>query len=337
MKRWIVFLLMSLTLFVSQAQEPDPTENTVEWATSYYAPYVYMARYPFYRLSEVAEAQGIRFFSLAFVLGGSDCTAKWAGVVPLDGSGSYMYRFLQTDLPALRAMGGDVIVSFGGAGGSELAQVCADATALAEQYQRVIDIYGVTHLDFDIEGDDIREPETIDRRSEAIVLLEENNEQDLVISYTLPVLPTGLTPEGIAVLESATAYGVEVDVVNIMTMNFGAPEFRNKTMGENNLLAAESLFAQLQTLYPERDDEAIWGMIGLTPMVGINDSGNIFTLADAEMVSDFAMERGIRLLSLWSLDRDGQCEYVNALVDDCSGVDQEPYGFSNLFNRITGE
>jgi hypothetical protein len=332
-KKILVLLLLSLMILPAEAQIE---ENTVVWPEHYYAPYVYMARYPVIQLAQVAEETGIRFFTLAFVLGRDSCNATWSGITRLDGS-SHIYNFMQRDLPALREMGGDIMVSFGGAGGTELAQACSDAETLAAEYQRVIDIYGVTHLDFDIEGDDIYEAETIDKRSEAVALLEANNEQELVISYTLPVLPTGLTEEGLRVLESAIAYGVEIDIVNIMTMNFGA-DFVDKSMGENNILAAQSLFSQLQSLYPDKEDAAIWGMIGLTPMAGLNDRlGDVFTLDDAAMVSDFAAEQGIRSLSIWSLDRDQQCEFIDAVANDCSGIEQETYAFSALLNALTGE
>jgi chitinase len=331
MKKLLPLLLLLLFIFPAEAQLE---ENTVVWPDHYYAPYV--ASYPNIQLAQVAEETGIRFFTMAFILGGESCNAAWMGVVPLDGASSYIYTFMQRDLPVLREMGGDIMASFGGAAGAELAQVCPDAESLAEQYQRVIDAYKLTHLDFDIEGDDIHEPEAIAKRSEAIALLEANNEQDLFISYTLPVLPTGLTDDGISVLESAIEHGVEVDVVNIMTMNFGE-SFRDKSMGENNILAAQSLFSQLQALYPDKDDAALWGMIGLTPMAGINDTSDIFNLEDAELVSNFAVQQGIRSLAIWSLERDQQCPYVNALAPDCSGVAQEPYAFSTFLNKITPE
>ena len=49
-------------------------------------------------------------------------------------------------------MGGDVIISFGGANGVELAQSCTTVTALANAYQSIIDRYLLTSVDFDIEG-----------------------------------------------------------------------------------------------------------------------------------------------------------------------------------------
>lgn len=333
-KLWIIVLLFSLGIF-AQAQDSSPSETESAWPSQFYAPYVYMAAYPRFQLFQIAEEHNVRFFSLGFVLASTECDAKWSGIVAVDGSISHIYRILQNDLSRLRALGGDVIVSFGGAGGDELAQACLDVESLAAQYQRVIDAYGVRYLDFDIEGDDIYEPETIDRRSESIALLEANNEQDLIISFTLPVLPTGLTPEGMYVLESAIEHGVEIDVVNIMTMNFGE-NFVDKSMGENNILAAQSLFAQLQSLYPDKDEAALWSMIGLTPMAGMNDRlSDIFYLEDAELVTNFVMEKGIRMISLWAVDRDVACEFIDAVANNCSGIEQDPFAFSAIFNRIT--
>src|SRR5437870_6357456 len=46
--------------------------------------------------------------------------------------------------------------------------------------------------------------------------------QTLNISFTLPVLPTGLTADGLNVLASAKHDGLNVDLVNIMTMDYGS-------------------------------------------------------------------------------------------------------------------
>ncbi len=44
------------------------------------------------------------------------------------------------------------------------------------------------------------------------------NNPALTISYCLPVLPSGLTADGVALLASAVAQGVRVDEVAVMTM-----------------------------------------------------------------------------------------------------------------------
>lgn len=333
MRKIILLCLLLILIIPTMAQENDDT--AVAWDEQYYAPYVYMARYPFHQLAPTAEATGIRYFSLAFILANYQCEATWMGTVPIENS--YISNFLIPDLEALRELGGDVIISFGGAGGTDLAAKCEDVDSLVEQYQAVIDAYNVTHLDFDIEGDDIRDLESLARRFTAIAQLQENNlaeGRELVISITLPVRPTGLTEEGMAVLEMAQDYDVQVDVVNIMTMNFG-DAFPSDRMGDNTIQAAESLYSQLEAIYPDSEEAELWSQIGLIPMVGINDrQREIFQLEDAQQVTDFVRETGIRLLSIWSLDRDAPCEFANGLANDCSGIEQDTFAFSVIFNRL---
>jgi hypothetical protein len=43
----------------------------------------------------------------------------------------------------------------------------------------------------------------------------------LRVSYTLPVLPAGLTADGVDLLRNTVSHGVQIDVLNIMTMDYG--------------------------------------------------------------------------------------------------------------------
>ncbi len=65
--------------------------------------------------SPTPTATGVKDYNLAFVTDGGGCTPKWGGVTDL-GSDA-----VAAQIGALRAKGGDVRVSFGGAAGSELA------------------------------------------------------------------------------------------------------------------------------------------------------------------------------------------------------------------------
>jgi chitinase len=304
------------------------------WPSQYYAPYVYMARYPILKLSTMAENTGVRYFTLAFILTGHDnCKAAWFGTSNLN------YFGLVDDLEQLREMGGDAIISFGGASGNELAEFCPDAESLAEQYQIVIDTLGITHLDFDIEGGREDNADSVDRRSEAIAMLQASAAEagkELSVSFTLPVLTTGLTEGGMFLLRSAVEHGVDIDVVNIMTMNFeeSAPP---DEMGANTIQAVESLHAQLQTLYPDATEEELWSKIGVTPMIGVNDrAAQIFTQEDAQAVVDFALENKLKLIAMWALDRDQECEFeIDVAQNDCSTTEQEQFAYSMIFNQIT--
>ena len=76
-------------------------------------------------------------------------------------------------MKAFQQSGGDVVVSFGGAEGTELALACGDdVDALANAYQSVIDAYGATHVDFDIEGAAVHKTLANTRRAQAIAKLQ---------------------------------------------------------------------------------------------------------------------------------------------------------------------
>ena len=122
--------------------------------------------------------------------------------------------------------GADPIVSFGGAINEELARTCTSVASLAAQYQAVIDRYGIHDLDFDIEGADQSDATSLDRRFNAIAQIQAAGlaaEQPVHVSLTLPVLPTGLTHDGLGVVETAIADGVDVGTVNVMAMDYFDP------------------------------------------------------------------------------------------------------------------
>lgn len=312
--------LCAVVITAAQETTPEPAGFT-----TIYAPYVEPGVIP---LAVTAEQTGIRYFTLAFVLASEACEPAWGGAARLQNT-----PFLASDIESLRAVGGDVIISFGGAGGDELALHCPDVESLTAAYQAVIETYNVTQLDFDIEGDEIRDATTIAVRSQAIAALQASH--SVRVSFTLPVLPTGLTDEGLALVQSAIDAGVEIEVVNIMTMNFGEA-YSPDEMGANTIAAAESLFAQLQELYPDKSEEAVWRMVGLTPMIGLNDvHPETFTLEDAKTVTAFARERGIGRLAMWSFSRDKECVGQQSIVSNrCSGTLQEPLAFSMIFNGV---
>jgi chitinase len=100
-----------------------------------------------------------------------------------------------------------VRVSFGGASGKELAATCADAAGLAEAYGAALDAAGATRADFDIEGEQLTDSASVALRSRAIARLQRERPQ-LEVSFTLPVMPSGLDFGSLALLESANRYDV---------------------------------------------------------------------------------------------------------------------------------
>jgi chitinase len=303
-------------------------DAAVTWPAHYSAPYVDISLYPTFNLTQAAQQSGNKFFTLGFILNtGGTCNAGWSSYTALDTG------FLQSDIASLRAAGGDVAISVGGANGSEPAQSCTTASSLQAQYQRIIDNYKISHLDFDVEGGALSDTASVDRRNKAIAGLEAAN-PSLKITYTLPVLPSALTQPGIDLLRNAVSNNARVDVVNMMTMDYGSA---NSNMGGAATSAATALVSQLGSIFTGRTSAQLWAMVGITPMIGQNDSqGEIFSLNDAQTVLSFANAHGITELSFWSAGRDnGSCPGQTYASPSCSGLSQAQWAFTHLFAPFT--
>jgi hypothetical protein len=264
-------------------------------------------------------------YNLAFVIAdGSDCTPRWDGAHAIGDSA------VKSRIAQLKEDGATVRVSFGGAFGKELAATCDSASELAEAYGKALDAAGSTQADFDIEGDELTDPGSVAVRSEAIAALQQER-PGLEVSFTLPVMPSGLGADSVALLESANEYDVQVSTVNLMTMNYG--ESYDGDMGGYAVTAAKAAHTQLKKVFGLSDTNA-WRGMALTSMIGVNDvDGETFTLSDAAQVRAFAKEQEIAWVSIWSTLRDQQCAKgtVEEAQTDCSGVEQSSGAFAKAF------
>lgn len=306
-------------------------------ATGAFAPYVDTSLYPPANLVSISKATGMKVVNLAFIVSGGGCTPKWGGVTALADDA------VASQIGALRATGGDARVSFGGAAGSELATVCTTPATLAAAYRSVISAYNLTKVDFDVEGGAIADTAANARRATAIATLQKEAVaagKTLEVSVTLPVLPSGLTPDGVNLVSGLKAAGVRVDAVNIMAMDYGdwaAPSPAGK-MGAYAIQAAKSTQAQVKSALGLNDTQA-WAAVAVTPMIGVNDVSNeIFTVTDARQLVDFARTVHLGWLSMWSLTRDVACAggaktYADAT---CSSIVQTPWAFTTTLAGYTG-
>jgi len=190
--------------------------------------------------------------------------------------------------------------------------------------------YGLKYLDLDIEGAAVADPTSIARRSQAMKTVQSNN-PGLKISLTLPALPSGLTSDGLNVVKSAKNAGVNLDLVNIMAMDYyqGPAD-----QGAKAIAAAKATQAQLKSLYG-LSDAAAWKKVGVTPMIGVNDSGNeIFYQKDATALVNFAKTVHLGMLSYWEQGRDANA--CNGALYKCTNVPQQPYEFGKIFRGYTG-
>ncbi|MFG3506276.1 cellulose binding domain-containing protein [Streptomyces sp. NPDC047821] len=308
---------------------PTPTASTpapppAQGSGARFAPYVDTSLYPAYDLLDTAAKTGVKEFTLAFITSGGSCAPLWGGVTDLASDK------VAAQVDALRAKGGDVRVSFGGAAGRELALNCSSATELAAAYGKVVDRYKLTKVDFDVEGAALPDTAANTRRAQAVAQLQKSH-PGLDVSFTLPVMPEGLTQPGVDLLADARKNGVRISAVNIMAMDYG-PAYSGD-MGQYAIQAATATQAQLKGVLG-LSDAAAWKTVAVTPMIGVNDvTTEIFTVEDATQLVDFAKSKGLAWLSMWSSTRDKQCAAgaVNHADATCSSILQQPLAFTKAF------
>lgn len=282
-----------------------------------FAPYVDVMLWPTFNLMNCYNATGQKYYTLAFITSGGNAQPAWGGVTAMD------QNFMLDQINQLRAVGGDVIISFGGANGTPIDASITNVNTLVSTYQSVINRYGLTWIDFDIEGFWVADQASIDRRNQAAKILQTNN-PGLRITYCLPVMPTGLTADGVNVINKAKAAGVNIYGVNVMAMDYGQS---NGQMGSAAISAAQNTRNQT-------------GLnIGITPMIGKNDTQNeTFTLANATEVLNFANANGyVNMIAMWSSNRDnGGCPGQTSASPTCSGLSQGSFAFINTWKSFSG-
>ncbi|MEV4635726.1 cellulose binding domain-containing protein [Actinoplanes sp. NPDC049548] len=273
-------------------------------------------------LAQLATSGNVKSYSLAFVTG-AGCKASWFGAF------DPRNKQFGDQISAIRAAGGDVKVSFGGATGVELAQGCNDATALQAEYQAVVSAYNLKYIDLDIEGAASADSASIARRSTALAALQKAN-PGLKISLTLPVLPEGLTDDGLNVVKSAKNAGVDVDLVNIMAMDYGRA---GQDYGDLAIQAVKSTKDQIKAIYGN-SDAAAFKMVGVTPMLGKNDDSGTFNQSDARDLVAFANSNHIGFVSFWEVNRDKNA--CNGALFQCTNIPQSAFEFSKIFAGFRG-
>jgi hypothetical protein len=293
------------------------------WPARVFAPYMYIGAGDNFQLTQCDDACGQKFYTLAFIIADDQNNPAWDGRFPM------RKNLYVNQIAAIRNRGGDVIVSFGGADGTELAIVETNAETLEAKYQSVIDRYKLTWLDFDIEGDSLSDTDANRRRNGVLAKLQAKN-TGLIISYTLPVDPDGISDESQGVLADAKVKGVKVHSANLMTMDFGGQFSKGKRMSDVSIVSALKAYEQCQKI-----DPAI--QMGLTPMIGQNDKrGEIFTLDDAKRLKKWAETRPwICTLSFWASNRDAGKIGKKRNDNVTSGIQQKPWDFTLIFKPFT--
>lgn len=327
------------TPIVTPTPEPIPNNGDMlpanEFPKHAFAPYVDITLWqPKFGMDTLQQADN---FILAFIVTSNDGKKNptWGGYSVYD------MDYQKDKINKIRQKGGEVMVSLGGASNVPLASSIKSASELKDIYANIIDSYRLKYIDFDIEGTFVADQDSINRRSDALLLLQKDPKyKDVKVWYTLPVLPTGLDHNGVKVLQDAINKGVELSGVNIMAMEYGNSQLpqtptRPGDLGQLGINAMNSLFNQLKQSYAtkgiQKSDAQLWEMVGITPMFGQNNNPNeVFTTEDAKILKDYAKKQGIGLLSMWSLERDQPGRKGEATFNH-SGLTQPDLTFTRIF------
>jgi chitinase len=288
------------------------------------APYVDMSNSQEGVLNTVISSDGLRSFTATFTIG-EGCSDIWGDTLAVGSDPT-----IAAEISSAKAAGASVIVSSGGSAGEPISFTCTNQSTIDAAYQAIINDYGTDELDFDIEGAAIADTTGIDQTFQAMEDLRAAN-PSLTWSVTIPVLPTGLDNYGTALLQDAQNMGVTIPLVNIMTMDYYEGDIE---MGNAAISAAENTLSQMKAV----NSSYSYANVGITPMIGINDDGSTFTLADASSVASWASSSGIGRLAFWSVDRDQACPGGNggAASSTCSGVSESTGQFTGAFTGAAG-
>ena len=259
------------------------------------------------------KASGDKFYTLAFIIP-HGCTPIWEA----DGSG--LGAFL-TQVHAIQNAGGQVIVSNGGAAGGEMATGCSNVSTLTSVYAKEASTYGTKRLDFDIEGGTLSNTGANDRRAKALAALQKQD-PSIQVDFTVATDPGGMPSEVMNMLKNAVSNGVKINLVNIMTMDFGSGSNLNQ-----GISASKGAHSQIASLFPGLSSAQLWAKLGATFIAGRNDDGTFFSASDAGKFETFAAQNGMGELSFWEVH-----DYDRTNASSNGGA----WAYSKTFNKITG-
>jgi Ricin-type beta-trefoil lectin domain len=270
----------------------------------------------------IMSATGVKWFTMAFILSNGYCTPAWDGSRPLTGGVD------QNTVNIVRGAGGDILPSFGGAGGTNLETSCNTAGELANAYQTVINTYRLKAIDIDIEGTTYSDATIQQKVVDALKIVKANN-PGFITYVTFPSGTSG--PDGSMISKGASS-GLTVDSWTIMPFDFPAP---GQNMANLTMQATDGLKNTLRTYYGYTDDQA-YRHSGISSMNGITDANEVLTLDNFRVVLGYAGQHHLARLTFWSDNRDRPCSSTYPNNDTCSGVAQQPWAYTQIFADYWG-
>ena len=327
----VVGLLLVSLFLVVQSRPSSAKAATSALSASWYnaAPYVMpLANNP-PTLTDVMSASGAKAFTLAFIVADSGCTPAWETDAGLDDVSSDTQ--MGPIINAIRAAGGDVVVSFGGYNGTKLGQTCGTPQATASAEQAIINKYSLHALDFDLEEPEYENATAINNELGAAQILQANN-PGLYESITIPGTTSGTGYFGQQLLNNAKTLGYTPNNYAIMPFDGGF------SGASSQITALQDFHTMLVNTFGWSSATA-YAHEGISSMNGRTDSGEYFYQADFQSILSFAESNGLGRFTYWSVNRDRQCnppDNNGTLSGTCSSVPQNAWDFTKIIVQFAG-
>ncbi|MEY9895325.1 chitinase [Catenulispora sp. MAP12-49] len=234
--------------------------------------------------------------TLAFATG--SCGSETWGGVPAA-------NFASENVAQLHAANLNYVVSTGGAAGSFTCASTAGMDSFIARYASP----NMVGVDFDIEGG---QSQSDIQNLVASAVGAQAQYPNLQFSFTLATLGAsdgsygGVNSLGNEVVQAVRGSSLNHYVINLMTMDYGSASSTVCVVSGGSCQMAQSAIQAVKNL------EHTYGIpankIAVTPMIGMNDATTeIFTVADVNTLSSYAVSNGLAGLHFWSLDRDTPC------------------------------
>ena len=342
-----LILIFTLPTMTHQIITSPDNKTKSGWPVRLSAPYIDMSSYvtptSAYSingapdLGKLSDESGFRYFNLGFIQPDSkkpledDGTIRWGwgGYFTLSESGSDLnqYKGIKTSLSNLRERGGDFAISIGGQLGDAPWKVTQNQSNLEKFYLDVIETYELKRMDLDIEesNQDAGQNEVNARAIKAV-----QDKTNVEITLTIPIMPNGWQDKQIKIIEAYIDAGVDIAVINSMTMCYGTGVYGDEDYGSASVRAMENAINQIKIIYSNRgieltDDQAYLKM-GATISIGYeSELYPIFTLDMANKVINDAIDKNYGLVSMWSMNRDAILESNKAISTQ--------YNYTNVLQK----
>ncbi|GHO69658.1 chitinase [Ktedonobacter sp. SOSP1-52] len=321
--------LFLFSLLIAIADKPSTAKAA--FSTNWYnaAPYVMpLANNP-PSLTSVMSASGVKAFTLAFIVANSGCTPAWETDAGMDNVSSDTQ--MAPIINAIRAAGGDVVVSFGGYNGNKLGQTCGTPQATAAAEQAIINKYSLHALDFDLEEPEYENATAINNELAAAQILQANN-PGLYESITIPGTTSGTGYFGQQLLNNAKTLGY-------IPNNYAIMPFDGGFSGASSQISALQSFNTILMNTFGWSSATAYAHEGISSMNGRTDSAEYFYQSDFQTVLNFAESNHLARYTFWSVNRDRQCnppDNNGSLSGTCSSVPQSDWDFTKVIVQFGG-